>query len=161
MREGDIVIEPTTAGDVEAVTGLIGRVFEEYGFVFDPATELPDLLAFERHYGPPKGAFFVARHGGQVVGSVGVERLSDSAAELHRLYLDADLRGRGLRRTLVEPVLDWCRAAERDDPSAHGCGGSLPSVGRMAATVTGGAGPGNAQEVRAAVGDLSAISLHG
>ena len=111
MRQDEVVIEPTAPGDVEAVTRLIGRVFEEYGFVFDPATELPDLLAFERHYGPPKGAFFVARRGGQVVGSVGVERLSDSAAELHRLYLDANLRGRGLGRTLVESVLDWCRAA--------------------------------------------------
>ena len=107
----DVVIEPAAAGHVEAVTGLIGRVFQEYGFAFDPTTELPDLLAFEHHYGPPKGAFFVARRGGEVVGSVGVERLFDTTAELHRLYLDADLRGRGLGRALVETVLAWCRAA--------------------------------------------------
>jgi GNAT superfamily N-acetyltransferase len=53
----------------------------------------------------------VARLDGQVVGSVGVERLPDGRAELHRLYLDATLRGRGVGRALVEVVLDWCRAA--------------------------------------------------
>ena len=88
---------------------LIGRVYAEYGFIFEPAAELPDLLAFPRHYAAPHGAFFVIRRNGQVVGSVGVERLGESAAELHRLYLDADLRGRGLGRALVEAVITWCR----------------------------------------------------
>jgi GNAT superfamily N-acetyltransferase len=44
------------------------------------------------------------------VGSVGVERLEADTAELHRLYLDAELRGRRIGRALVEMVLDWCRA---------------------------------------------------
>jgi GNAT superfamily N-acetyltransferase len=30
-------------------------------------------------------------------------------AELHRLYVDASLRGRGIGRALVETVLDWSR----------------------------------------------------
>src|SRR5262249_2911110 len=46
----------------------------------------------------------------RVVGSVGVERTADGAAELHRLYLDPDLRGKGLGRALVAAVLGWCRA---------------------------------------------------
>jgi putative acetyltransferase len=107
-----IRIEPAAAADVEPVVRLIGRVFDEYGFVFDPAAELPDLLAFERHYSAPRGAFFVARQDGRVVGSVGVERLPGATAELHRLYLDAGLRGRGLGRALIETALDWCRAGE-------------------------------------------------
>lgn len=45
-----------------------------------------------------------------VVGSVGVERIDGESAELHRLYLDARLRGRGTGRALTEAVLDWCRA---------------------------------------------------
>ncbi len=103
-------VEPAGAADAPAVVRLIGRVFAEYGFVFDPATELPDLLAFDRHYAPPRGAFFVIRDRGDVVGSVGVERHPDGTAELHRLYLDVSLRGRGLGRALVERVLAWCRA---------------------------------------------------
>ena len=54
----------------------------------------------------------MVRQGGVVVGSAGVERLDANTAELHRLYLDAELRGRGIGRALVEVVLDWCRAHE-------------------------------------------------
>lgn len=103
-------ISVASAADVPGVVALIGRVFGEYGFVYEPAVEVPDLLAFDRHYAPPRGAFYVVRDGARVVGSVGVERLDDGAsAELHRLYLDAALRGRGTGRALVETVLGWCR----------------------------------------------------
>ncbi|HEV8308948.1 MAG TPA: GNAT family N-acetyltransferase [Methylomirabilota bacterium] len=110
MSPAGFAIEPAAPTDAPAVVRLIGRVFAEYGFVFTPAEEVPDLLAFERHYAAPHGAFFVVRDAGDVVGSVGIERGAGGAAELHRLYLDAGLRGRGLGRALVEAVLGWCRA---------------------------------------------------
>ena len=108
--ERSLSVQPAVAADVPGVIHLIGRVFAEYGFVFDPRTELPDLFDFDRHYAPPGGAFFVVRDGSTIVGSVGVERLDGGRAELHRLYLDAGLRGRGLGRTLADAVVDWCRA---------------------------------------------------
>ncbi len=103
------VIDTASRADAPAIIQLIERVFSEYGFVFEPAAEVPDLLLFEQHYAASRGAFFVVREGRSVVGSVGVERLGDGAAELHRLYLDAPLRGRGLGRALVDAVLTWCR----------------------------------------------------
>ena len=106
-----IVIEPARGADAPAVIELIGRVFAEYDFIWDPATEVPDLFDLEQRYAGDAGGFWVARLDGRVVGSVGVERLADGRAELHRLYLDASLRGRGVGRALVEAVLDWCRAA--------------------------------------------------
>jgi RimJ/RimL family protein N-acetyltransferase len=98
-----------TAADVPAVMLLIGRVFSEYGLLLMPKFEVPDLLRFDAHYMPPRGAFWVVREEMRVVGSVGVERLDVRTAELHRLYLDASLRGRGLGRALVETVLAWSR----------------------------------------------------
>jgi GNAT superfamily N-acetyltransferase len=106
-----IVIERARATDAPAVIALIGQVFAEYEFSWDPLAEVPDLFDLERHYGGEAGAFWVARLDGRVVGSVGVERLPDGRAELHRLYLDATLRGRGVGRALVEAVLGWCRTA--------------------------------------------------
>jgi GNAT superfamily N-acetyltransferase len=110
MTGDALAIELATTSDTPAVIELIGRVYAEYGFVYDPATEVPDLFAFEAHYAAERGAFFVVRQGDRVVGSVGVERVDASTAELHRLYLDAHLRGRGTGRALVETVLAWCRA---------------------------------------------------
>jgi O-acetylserine/cysteine efflux transporter len=105
-----LTMSPATRADAPGVIDLIGRVYAEYGFIYDPRVEVPDLLRFEQHYEAPRGAFFVVRQGHRVVGSVGVERLDGDTAELHRLYLDARLRGRGTGRALVEATLDWCRA---------------------------------------------------
>jgi putative acetyltransferase len=104
-----LAVSPATGADVAGVIELIGRVYAEYAFVYDPPVEVPDLFAFATHYEPPRGAFFVVRAGDRVVGSVGVETLDGASAELHRLYLDAELRGRGTGRALVEAVLAWCR----------------------------------------------------
>jgi len=103
------VITRATRADAPGVIELIGRVFVEYGWIWAPATEVPDLLRWTPHYEPPRGAFFVVREGVRVVGSVGVDRVGDGTAELHRLYLDPALRGRGLGNALVETVLGWCR----------------------------------------------------
>ena len=110
LRPHSLSVVPATRTDAAGVVDLIGRVYAEYRFVYEPGVEVPDLFRFDEHYTPPRGAFFVVRDGNRVVGSVGVERLDGGAAELHRLYLDANLRGRGTGRALVEAVLDWCRA---------------------------------------------------
>jgi len=103
------VITRATRVDAPGVIDLIGRVFVEYGWIWEPAAEVPDLLRWARHYEPPHGAFFVVREGERIVGSVGVDRVGDSTAELHRLYLDPAMRGRGLGEALVNTIVDWCR----------------------------------------------------
>jgi RimJ/RimL family protein N-acetyltransferase len=106
-----MVPTPATAADVPAVMLLIGRVFAEYGLLLMPQFEVPDLLRFDTHYTPPRGAFWVVRdETTRVVGSVGVDRVDERTAELHRLYVDATLRGRGIGQRLVETVLEWARA---------------------------------------------------
>ena len=103
-----MTIVPATRVDAPAVIELIGRVFAEYGWIWEPATEVPDLLRWTP-YEPPHGAFFVVRQGGRVVGCVGVDRVGEDVAELHRLYLEPGMRGRGLGDALVETILGWCR----------------------------------------------------
>jgi len=109
-RDAALLVRPAGRADAPGVVGLIGRVYAEYGFVYAPEVEVPDLFRFDEHYSAPRGAFFVVLERNAVVGSVGVERVDDDTAELHRLYLDSRLRGRGTGRALVEAVLDWCRA---------------------------------------------------
>jgi GNAT superfamily N-acetyltransferase len=104
----EVTITAATVADVSAVVDLIGRVYAEYGFVWEARTEVPDLFAFETHYAAPRGAFFVAHAAGRTVGSVGVERVDDRGAELHRLYVEESCRGRGAGRALIERVLAWC-----------------------------------------------------
>ena len=102
-------ITPATRADAGGVIDLIGRIFAEYGWIWNPAAEVPDLFRWTPHYEPPHGAFFVVRQPDRIVGSVGVDRVDGNTAELHRLYLEPSVRGRGLGDALVETVLDWCR----------------------------------------------------
>jgi len=102
---------PATAAVAPEVIELLARIWQEYGFIWEPETEFPDLFRFDTHYVPPRGAFWVVRDDtGRLVGSIGIERVDDRTAEIHRLYLDAHLRGRGLGKALVEETLAWCRA---------------------------------------------------
>lgn len=94
---------------MSGIVRLVGRVYAEYGFVCEPRVEFPDLFDFDAHYAAPRGAFWVIR-APEIVGSVGVELVDARTAELHRLYLDAALRGRGSGRALTDTVLAWCRA---------------------------------------------------
>ncbi len=94
------------------VIELIHRVFDEYGFIWDPEDEFWDLLSEEQAfpYRAPIGAFWVMRdESGTVVGSIAANRVDGPTVELHRLYLDARLRGKGLGRRLVETAVEWAR----------------------------------------------------
>lgn len=102
-------IVPATRADAPGVIDLIRRVFVEYGWIWSEATEVPDLLRWSPHYEPPHGAFYVIRQQGRVVGSAGVDRPDVATAELHRLYLDPAVRGRGYGDALVETIVAWCR----------------------------------------------------
>jgi putative acetyltransferase len=103
------VIAPATRDDAAAVIDLIGRVFAEYGWIWQPVTEVPDLFDFTAHYEGERGGFWVARADGCVVASVGVERVDADTGELHRLYVDPEWRRRGLGDALVQSALEWCR----------------------------------------------------
>ena len=104
------MISPATSEDAAGVIALIGRVFAEYGWIWQPPTEVPDLFDFAAHYEGDRGGFWVARADERVVASVGVERLDSDTAELHRLYVDREWRRRGLGDALVQSALQWCRA---------------------------------------------------
>jgi GNAT superfamily N-acetyltransferase len=104
----EVAVAPATRADAIGVIDLIARVFVEYAWIWNSAVEVPDLVQWTP-YEPPAGGFFVVRRGGRVVGSVGVTRTDDRTAELHRLYLDVEMRGRGLGDALVETIVGWCR----------------------------------------------------
>ena len=51
---------------------------------------------------PPDGRWLVARHDGRPVGCAGLKRLDERTAEIKRIYVTPDARGRGVARALIE-----------------------------------------------------------
>lgn len=63
------------------------------------------------YYAEKKGAFFVAYDADRLAGMFGLERLGTEAAELRRMYVDADYRRRGLARVMLAEAERICGEA--------------------------------------------------
>jgi GNAT superfamily N-acetyltransferase len=65
------------------------------------------------YYSERKGGFWVAVDGQKIVGMFGLEPSSDGAMELRRMYVDPDLRRRGIARTMLAFAEQECRRRNR------------------------------------------------
>ena len=112
-------LHPLTDADLPAVKDLIAdAVLEFYGDLeflpkdregllrhYERIGYLRDLDGHAEAYGPADGAFLVLREGIAVIGCGGLRRLGGKEAELVRLWLRRDRRGRGLGRMVFERLL--------------------------------------------------------
>lgn len=61
------------------------------------------------YYAERDGGFWVAIAGDKVLGTFGLERASDDAMELRRMYVDPSGRRRGIARRMLQFAEDECR----------------------------------------------------
>lgn len=61
------------------------------------------------YYGERDGGFWVAVIGDNVLGTFGLERASDEAMELRRMYVDPSARRQGIARQMLQFAEDECR----------------------------------------------------
>lgn len=103
------LVRPARDGDAQDLFGLITLCFAEYaGCYMDPHEDMPDIaraggwaarVSEGRALG---GAFLVVEDaGGRVGACIAVDFPVDDVAEIHRLYVRPDLRGKGLAARLV------------------------------------------------------------
>jgi putative acetyltransferase len=92
--------------DAQDLFGLLALCFAEYpGCFVDPHDDLPDLRAPGASFEKRGGAFWVLEdESGRIRACVAVDFPEAGAAELHRLYVRPDQRGRGLGASLVRHV---------------------------------------------------------
>jgi putative acetyltransferase len=64
-----------------------------------------ELEHLAEEYGPPAGAFLLARENGVALGCVGLRRCAEGVAEMKRLYAVPAARGRGVGRILAEAIV--------------------------------------------------------
>lgn len=89
---------------LECVSAFFAELDETFPDGFDPGP--PETWGLEK-LDPPHGAFLVAFDAGRnAVGCVGVSLLSPEVAEVKRLWLHPDCRGKGLGRDLMLAIQD-------------------------------------------------------
>jgi putative acetyltransferase len=85
----------------EAFEIYIGRALRE------------EIDRVHEYYSERKGGFWVAVDGERLVGMYGLESSTDSGMELRRMYVDPDLRRRGIARTMLIFAEEECRRRNR------------------------------------------------
>jgi putative acetyltransferase len=63
-------------------------------------------------YAPPEGRLLLAEYEGQLAGCVALHKLENRIAEMKRLYIRPEFRGKGLGRALAERIIAEARRAE-------------------------------------------------
>jgi putative acetyltransferase len=104
-------LRPAADADAQDLFGLLSLCFSEYpGCFVDPHDDLPDLRSPGSSFDRRGGAFWVVDdERGRVCACVAVDFPEAGAAELHRLYVRPDQRGRGLGGGLVRRVESHAR----------------------------------------------------
>lgn len=93
---------------------LIEGILTEYGFPFGQVGSVErDLDDVAERYGEA-GGFWVAELDQQIVGTIAVRPKEGRACEIKRLYLRADMRGKGLGQALYEHAEAFLRACGYD-----------------------------------------------
>ncbi|HUQ09096.1 MAG TPA: GNAT family N-acetyltransferase [Steroidobacteraceae bacterium] len=104
-----LTIRPVELADVPALLTIIADARREYG-IAEKGVELldPSDRAIYSAYQRQRALYFVALLDGQLVGGAGVAPMHGAdplTCELQRMYLRADVRGRGIGEALLERCL--------------------------------------------------------
>jgi putative acetyltransferase len=92
--------------DCKAIEALVFGVLADYGLQGDPEGTDRDLADLDGAYLKSGGAFDVLIDvAGEVVGTVGLARISATTCELRKMYLASSARGQGEGRRLLQHAL--------------------------------------------------------
>ncbi|SFS38689.1 GNAT family N-acetyltransferase [Saccharopolyspora flava] len=105
----DFTIAPEPFGGADARWALaqyVAELVERFPEGFDPGRGAPpDEDAFT----PPKGVFLLLRRDGSVLGCGGVRTESPGTAEIKRMWISPELRGRGAGRAMLSALEEQAR----------------------------------------------------
>ncbi|WP_426170804.1 GNAT family N-acetyltransferase [Pseudoduganella sp. R-34] len=104
-------IRQYTPADAQAVIDVILPIQQsEFGIPITLEAQ-PDLLNIPSFYQHGAGGFWVAEHGGAIVGTIALLDIGSSQAALRKLFVSQSHRGaeHGVARHLLNSLLEWSR----------------------------------------------------
>jgi putative acetyltransferase len=90
------------------VKKLVTEVLAEFGWKPDPKYD-PDFNDLSAFYSGEKDNFFILEDKGQIIGTVAIKSRGKGRAELRKLFLKKDYRGKGLGEKLIDKALEFCQ----------------------------------------------------
>jgi putative acetyltransferase len=104
---GEFAFREAVPADGPSIRAVVFEVLRAYGLSPDPATTDADLEDINASYSARGGCFrVVVAATGDIVGCGGLYPVGESDAEIRKMYLLKQARGRGLGRKLLEDLID-------------------------------------------------------
>lgn len=107
------MIEIRTADDAEALEiarRLIRAHFAAHSTAHDPESSEAIVTALPKPYVPPRGGLWVAFVDGVGSGCAALREIDSETGEVKRMYVEPEMRGKGIARTLALHVMHQARA---------------------------------------------------
>lgn len=117
-----VIYRDAVASDADALAAFAEKTFiETFGHLY-PLDDLAAFLAINyrapiiaAEIGDPETRYRLALRDGAIVGyckmgAADMEVDATDALEVHRLYVDAETKGKGVAHTLMDEALSWARA---------------------------------------------------
>lgn len=103
------IIAASTPADFDTGKRLFLEYAETLGFSICFQNFGQELADIRHQYGAPNGCLLLVTDGDNTVGCAGVRRWQGDIAELKRMYLRPDFRGKGAGQRLLDAALDRAR----------------------------------------------------
>jgi putative acetyltransferase len=111
-----ILIRVIQPADDPAIASVIRITLAEFG-ISQPGTVLGDQATNHLyiHFDIPRAVYYVVELAGKIVGGAGIYPLQQGAsniAELQKMYLLKEVRGKGIGKSLMQKCFDFARQNE-------------------------------------------------
>lgn len=107
----DLAVRPARRDELAAIRELVFGIAREHGFEPEPGGCDADVMSDAEYFAPGAMLAVLVDGSDTVRGMVGVTPRGEGTAELRKLYLAGDLRGRGLGERLLSEAIDFARAS--------------------------------------------------
>lgn len=101
-----LYVRPATSADIPHVREMLREYVEWIGLDLAFQEIDAELSGLPGEYAPPRGALLVAVEGERHLGMIALRPLDGTIAEMKRLYVRPEARGRGLARRLIARLCD-------------------------------------------------------
>ena len=108
-------VAPYAEADRQGVCALISAIQRDEFELAVTLADQPDLLDVPGFYGRGCGGFWVARAGGEVIGSIALLDIWGGQGALRKMFVTRDWRGRGVARALLDALLGHAAASGLHD----------------------------------------------
>lgn len=108
----NFTLRPPKADEGPLLHALITEVLAGYNLPYTQEEDDVDFDDLQVAYSDPRACFLVAEdENGKILGCGGLQRYSSTRAELKKLYLHPNARGKGLGKRILQCLIDFARAS--------------------------------------------------